>query len=208
MRTLAARAALPFLAAAALAAGCRSGPTGRVQDPGEPVGVDVHGAGVDILDPMMKKGVEEILSAAQGALAGSAERPRLIFAGIENNSDERLGEKREYLYDTVDTIVGQFGTFDMVSRTFVENMLSQMGQQPRVELLIDPKMRRAVVERFEQAEGRDYVRYVLWGKFNNATSEVGADATEKKYALVLELVDVKTGAGQKRQVFGRKAYTR
>ena len=110
------------------------------------------------------------------------------------------------LYDTVDTLVGRQGTFDMVSRTYVENVLSQMGKQPRVELLLDPQVRRGVIERFEQAEGREYIRYILWGKLNNATTKTGRDEKEKKYVLGLEMVDVKTGLQLKEQVSARKEY--
>lgn len=198
----------PLLLAALLLASC-SARTGRVMDEGEPVGVDVRAASVDVLDGMMKEGVPLILGSARERIAGSgsAERHRLIFAGIQNNSDERLGEKKDYVYDTVDTLVGQDGTFDMVSRTFVENVMDQMKEQPKAELLIDPEIRRRVIERFEQTEGRDYIRYILWGKFNNAASDTGSGTSEKKYVLVLELVDVKTGLQVKKQVYGRKAYT-
>lgn len=196
------------LLAALLLASC-AGRTGRVMDEGEPAGVDVRQASYDVLDGMMKEGVPKILGRVQDRMAGSGstERARLIFAGVQNNSDERLGEKKDYVYDTVDTLVGQVGTFDMVSRTFVENVMDQMGEQPRAELLIDPAVRRKVVQRFEQTEGRDYIGYILWGKFNNATADTGRDRKEKKYVLVLELVDVRTGLQVKEQVYSRKAYT-
>ncbi len=203
---------ISFLAASLLSGGllaaCQAR-TGRVMDPDEPVGVDVRRASVDVLDGMMKEGVPLILASAKERIAGSGstERPRLIFAGVQNNSDERLGEKKDYIYDTVDTLVGQDGTFDMVSRTFVENVMDQMKEAPKAELLIDPEIRRKVVQRFEQIEGRDYIRYILWGKFNNAASDTGSGTSEKKYVLVLELVDVKTGLQTKKMVDGRKAYT-
>ena len=207
------RAALAFpllaaLAPAFLAAGC-STQSGRIMDNDEPVGVDVKRASVDVLDGMMKEGVPKILARVQDRMAGAGgtERHRLIFAGIQNNSDERLGEKKDYVYDTVDTLLGQAGNFDMVSRTFVENVMDQMKEQPKAELLIDPQMRRRVIERFEQTEGRDYIRYILWGKFNNAASDTGRGTSEKKYVLVLEMVDVKTGLEVKEQVYSRKAYT-
>ncbi len=200
-------AALPLAAFAALAllAGC--GRTGRVMGEDEPVGVDVRQASTDVLDSMMKEGVPLLLGRARDQQAGAGERFRLVFAGIQNNTDERLGEKKDYIYDTVDILVGQTGVYDMVSRTFVENVMDQMGEQPRAELLIDPAVRRKVVERFEQTEGRDYIRYILWGRLNNATSDTGGGSSEKKYALVLEIVDVKTGLELKEQVFSRKAYT-
>ncbi len=184
-----------------------SGRTGRVMDANEPVGTDVRQASTDVLDSMMKEGVPKILGRARDQQAGAEGRSRLVFAGIQNNTDERLGEKKDYVYDTVDIMVGQTGVFDMVSRTFVENVMDQMGEQPRAELLIDPAVRRKVVERFEQTEGRDYIRYILWGKLNNATSDTGSGTSEKKYALVLEIVDVKTGLQLKEQVLSRKAYT-
>ncbi len=196
------------LCASVLAAGCRSAPTGRVMDPGEPDGVDVRQASVDVFDGMMAEGVRGILAKTAAKMSGDTARHRLIFAGLQNNSDERLGEKKDYIYDSVDTMVSENGSFDMVSRTFVENVLDQMGRQPRAELLLDPQVRREVVERFQQREGRDYIGYILWGKFNNATSETGKRETEKKYVLVLEMVDVRTGLETKHQVYGRKAYTR
>ncbi len=204
----ASRVAVLAVAAALAASGCRTEKSGRVMSADEPVGVDRERASVDVLDPMMKRGTREILAKAAAKLSGTTERQRVIFAGIENNSDERLGEKRDYLYDTVDTIVTDSGQFDVVSRTFVENVLSQLGRQPRAEMLLDPQVRREVIERFEQQEGRDYIRWILWGKFNNATSETGPETLEKKYVLVLELVDVRTGLQTKHEVFGRKAYTK
>jgi hypothetical protein len=199
--------ALVVLATATFA-GCRSDPTGRVMHPDEPVGVDVHQASVDVFDGMMRQGVTAILDKAGAKQSGDQQRHRMIFAGIQNNSDERLGEKKDYIYDTVDTMITANGSYDMVSRVFVENVLSQMGRQPRAELLLDPQVRDEVVERFRQKEGRDYIGYILWGKFNNATSETGRDELEKKYVLVLELVDVRTGLQVKHQEYGRKAYTK
>jgi hypothetical protein len=193
------------IAAGLVAVGC-AGPSGRVMDDDEPVGVDIKRASTDVLDTMMAEGVPLILGRAKDRLSGSADRHRLIFAGIQNNSDERLGEKKDYLYDTVDTLVGRQGTFDMVSRTFVENVLDQMGKQPRVELLLDPQVRRGVIERFEQTEGREYIGYILWGKLNNATTRTDSDERQKKYVLVLEMVDVKTGLQLKEQVSARKEY--
>jgi hypothetical protein len=197
------------LAAALLLAGCQAR-TGRVMEEDEPVGVSVDGASYDILDGMMKEAVPKILTRVQDRLAaaGATERMRLIFAGVQNNTDERLGEKKDYVYDTVDILVGRTAAFDMVSRTFVEEVMDRMKEPPRSELLIDPEVRRRVVQQFEQDEGRDYIRFILWGKFNNATSDTGSGTSEKKYALVLEMVDVRTGLEVKEQVFARKAYTR
>jgi hypothetical protein len=199
VRTLAATAALALAAC--------SGPTGRVQDPGEPVGVDVRAASFDILDGMAKDATARILEQASAGLSGQTARSRLIFAGIQNNSDERLGEKKDYLYDNVDTLVTSSGMFDVVSRTFVENALSRIGEAPRAELLIDPQVRRKLVAELEQQEGRDYIRYIMFGKLNNAAADTGRGTSEKKYALVMELVDARTGLQWEIEVFGRKAYT-
>jgi hypothetical protein len=195
------------LALAALPLAACAGPTGRVQDPDEPAGVDVRAASFDILDGMAREGTQRILDQAQSGLSGSTARARLVFAGIENNSDERLGEKKSYLYDNVDTLVTRSGMFDVVSRSFVENALSRIGEAPRAELLIDPQVRRKLVEQLEQDEGRDYIRYILFGKLNNASADTGRGTSEKKYVLVMELVDARTGLQWKTEAFGRKAYT-
>jgi hypothetical protein len=200
-----------FVAAApgALALGCRGRQVAHVlTDQDDMVGS--HDAGAETWRPLVAEATTKLLANQQveiqqiahtGGLPPADVRKRICFVGVENKSQEELGDYREQLYEQIDTIINESKTFAVVNRRFVEAGLRQSGLRP--DDLFVPNNRRNFVAVMEQLE--QPFDYVLFAKVTSGTTDNNGDY-QRDYLLTLELVNVTTGDFTKESAELRKGY--
>src|SRR5690606_27531485 len=102
-----------------VALGCRGKQVAHVlRDQDDMVGS--HEAGAETWKPLVAEATckllvrqqEEIQQVShQGSLPPADVRKRICFVGVENKSQEELGDYREQLYEQIDTIINESKTF-------------------------------------------------------------------------------------------------
>ncbi|QDT52989.1 hypothetical protein Pan44_10030 [Caulifigura coniformis] len=128
-------------------------------------------------------------------------KKRVCFVGVENKSQEELGDYREQLYEQIDTIINESKTFGVVNRKFVEAGLRQAALRP--DDLFVPNNRRNFVAIMEQQE--QPFDYLLFARVTSGTTDNNGDY-QRDYLLTLELVNVATGDFAKESAELRKGY--
>ena len=194
---------------APLAVGCRGKQVAHVlTDQADMVGS--HEAGAETWKPLVAEATCKLLAGQQveiqqvtheGGLPPVDVRKRICFVGVENKSQEELGDYREQLYEQIDTIINESKTFGVVNRRFVEAGLRQSALRP--DDLFVPNNRRNFVAIMEQQE--QPFDYLLFARITSGTTENNGDY-QRDYLLTLELVNVATGDFAKESAELRKGY--
>ncbi len=113
---------------------------------------------------------------------------RICFLGVENKSIEELGDFREQLYEQIDQRILNSGTFQPVSKRFVDAGLQSANLRPDEVFL--PQNMRMLTERMEQMQ--QPFDFVLIAKVTSGTTRSNANY-EREYLLTLEMVNVHNG---------------
>ena len=194
---------------APLALGCRGKQVAHVLTD-QPDMVGSHEAGAETWKPLVAEATCKLLASQQieiqqvtheGGLPPVDVRKRICFVGVENKSQEELGDYREQLYEQIDTIINESKTFGVVNRRFVEAGLRQSALRP--DDLFVPNNRRNFVAVMEQLE--QPFDYLLFAKVTSGTTDNNGDY-QRDYLLTLELVNVATGDFAKESAELRKGY--
>ena len=176
--------------------GCRSNQTAEVVKPGDKTMVGSNTAGGETYGPLVDGAVSNLLarhcggvqtaSYMQGAPANGP--MRICFLGVENKSIEELGDFRETLYEQIDQRILNSGTFQPVSKRFVDAGLQSANLRP--EEVFIPQNMRLLTDRMEQMQ--QPFDFVLIAKVTSGTTRSNANY-EREYLLTLEMVNVHNG---------------
>lgn len=199
------------IASSGLLTGCRSGKqVAHVLKPEDQDLVGSHAAGAETWKPLVDTAVCQLLERQAGEIRTASgvqgvstefEKKRICFAGVENKSSEEIGDFKEQIYDHIDTMIGQADSFDIVNRRYVEAGLRECGLRP--DDLFLPKNQRKFTEAMERVN--QPMDYLLFAKITSGTTKSNKD-TQRDYELVLELVDLHGGPGDKETASLRKGY--
>jgi hypothetical protein len=194
----------------AIASGCRGKQIAHVLRGDQADMVGSHDAGAETWKPLVEEATCKLLAsqhveiqqvAHEGGLPPVDVRKRICFVGVENKSQEELGDYREQLYEQIDTIINESKTFSVVNRRFVDAGLQQCGLKPN-DLFV-PNSRRNFVATMEQME--QPFDYLLFAKITSGSTESNGDY-QRDYQLTLELVNVTSGDYSKESAMLRKGY--
>jgi hypothetical protein len=184
--------------------GCRGGASGRVVQPGDNQMVGSHQAGSETFKPLVDEAVARLLSrncqVVQTAY-GPMPPKRICFLCVENKSAEELGDFRDQLYQTIDTKIVESGTFQPVSKRFVDAGLTQMRMRPD-QLMLPENMRMFAGVMEQQGQPFDYL---LYATITSGTTRENKDY-QREYLLTLEMVHLQSGAYDKQSATLTKAY--
>ncbi len=165
--------------------GC--GPQGRIKGEDEGSLVGARSAGAGTYNDLVSQSVEKLM--ARLSAPSAAEGKKLVcFVDIENRSAEELAENREALYEQIDTIIVESGTYASISRRYVEAALRKTGLRSEEIFLADGR------SKFMSVLGESGLTpdYLLWGKITTLSTS-GSTVREREYLLTMELVNAKTG---------------
>jgi hypothetical protein len=176
--------------------GCRSNQTAEVVKPGDKTMVGSHAAGSETYGPLVDGAVTNLLARHCGGVQPAAYMQgtavngpmRICFLGVENKSIEELGDFREQLYEQIDQRILNSGTFQPVSKRFVDAGLQSANLRPDEVFL--PQNMRMLTERMEQMQ--QPFDFVLIAKVTSGTTRSNANY-EREYLLTLEMVNVHNG---------------
>ncbi len=198
---------LPFLFAGS---GCRSKQHARIVQPGERDMIGSHQAGTETFQPLIEEAVAKLLAhgyEVPASLASHSSEPlmlapkRIAFIGVENKSAEEIGDFREQIYQCIDQRIVQSGTFQPISRRYVEAGLRETRLRPD-ELLVPSGMRTFTAYMEQQGQPFDHL---LYATITSGTTRDNRNY-QRDYLLTLELVDVRTGQFYKESAALSKGY--
>lgn len=208
---------LTFLAASAILlplflanSGCRSKQHARIVQPGDRQMIGSHQAGSETFQPLIEEAVGKLLAhgyEVPATLASHSSEPimlapkRIAFIGVENKSAEEIGDFREQIYQCIDAKIVQSGTFQPISRRYVEAGLRQTRLRPD-ELLVPSGMRAFTAYMEQQGQPFDHL---LYATITSGTTRDNRNY-QRDYLLTLELVDVRTGQFFKESAALSKGY--
>lgn len=193
----------------AAAGGCRGDQTAQVVKPGQPSMVGSHAAGAETYTPLVDETVTALLARhsqgiqpagfTEGAQQGAP--LRICFMGVDNRSQEEIGDFREHLFEQIDGRIVHSQVYQSVSRKYVEAGLRECRLRPD-ELLIPQNMRM-----FTQTMERNGqpIDYLLYATLTSGTTRSNKDY-QRSYLLTLELLNVRTGQADKEQREIQKRY--
>jgi hypothetical protein len=203
-------AAWACILAIVAAGGCRGHQHARVIQPGQREMVGSHGAGSETFKPLVEEAVAKMLARHcefPPAMVSYSEHPvvlgpkRICFVGVENKSAEELGDFREQIYQCIDSKMLEGGTFEPVSRRFVEAGLRATRLRPD-ELFVPSNMQMFTMYMEQHGQPFDYL---LYATLTSGTTRDNRDY-QRDYLLTLELVDVRTGQYDKQSAEISKGY--
>lgn len=192
------------------ASGCRNKQYARVIQPGEDQMVGSHQAGSETFKPLVDEAVAKLLArhhhAPTHAVSYNAEElpppmQRICFIGVENKSAEEIGDFKEQLYQIIDSRIVESGTFQAVSRRFVDAGLRETRLRPD-QLFIPENMR--VFTAFMEQQGQPF-DCMLYATITSGTTRENKEF-QRDYLLTLEMVDVRSGAYDKQSAEISKGY--
>jgi hypothetical protein len=188
--------------------GCRSKQTAQVKVPGQPDMVGSHQAGAETFKPLVEESVARLLARhghtvqPAGFAPGAQPQPmRICFVGVENKSIEEIGDFKEQIYQLIDTRILESGTYQPVSRRFVEAGLRETRLRP--DQLFVPQNMRTYSATMEQM-GQPF-DYVLYATITSGTTRSNKDY-QRDYLLTLEMINVRTGQYEKESAELSKGY--
>ena len=186
----------PLPVAAVLAgSGCRSLQFARVMMPGEKGMAGSHQAVQETFTPRVNDAVAKLLarhvdSGVQQVEYEEGAEPlpppvrRVCFVGVENKSDQEIGDFQEQIYEAIDRRILESSIFQSVNRRFVDAGLRDTRLRPD-QLLVPEHMRTFAGHMEQQGQPIDHLLY--------ATITSGTTQQKHDYVLTLELVEVGTG---------------
>lgn len=193
-----------------LDSGCRGRQVAHVLKEDDQDMVGSHAAGAETWKPLVDTAVSQLLArqvseirtaAAVGDAPSEFDKKRICFVGVENKSNEEVGDFKEQIYDHIDTMISQSDSFDPINRRYIEAGLRECGL--RSDDLFIPKKQRAFTEAMERVN--QPVDYLLFSKITSGTTK-NNNSTQKDYQLVLELIEIHTGHSDKESASLRKGY--
>jgi hypothetical protein len=190
--------------------GCRGHQYGHVLKDDQADMVGSHTAGAETFNPLIQEAVARLL-ASQGPMVMQqvSTSPeivppgvqRICFIGVENKSAEELGDFKEQLYQEIDTQIVQCGTFQPVSRRFVEEGLREARLRPD-SLFIPDNM--SMFTGVMQQMGQPF-DYMLYATITSGTTQ-NNESYQRDYLLTLEMINVHNGQYSKESAKVRKGY--
>ena len=188
---------------ALLVTGC-GGPQGRIKGEDEGSLVGAKKAGAATYNQLIEQTTQKLLDEHKARAKERTSKMLICFIDVENRSAEELGENKEAIYELIDTVIIESGTYANVSRRYVDAALRETGL--RADEIFLAKGR----SKFMAVLGREGVvpEYLLWGK-TTTLSTGGSEINEREYMLTMEMVDAKTGmVDAKKTARVRKEYKR
>ncbi|MEO0480651.1 MAG: hypothetical protein AAF196_14320 [Planctomycetota bacterium] len=184
--SLLALASLTFLAS------CES-PRARIKGDGEDSIVDDNRAGIAAYDRLVSESTKEMLAwYTDEVLRGNAPQGlQIAFAGIQNSTNEPLGQWRDELNQIIGTTINNYRGFTSVSPRVVSAALRQNGQQ--VDDLLLPAGRETFLNELRRTDNA--VRALVFAQLTSGVSR-GGDVREQRYRLTLEMVDTESSIGR------------
>jgi hypothetical protein len=171
--------------------GC--GPQGRIKDDDEGSLVGAKTAGAATYNQLIAETSEKLLNQHSSNVE-KGEKKIICFVDVENRGAEELGANKEAMYELMDTVIVNSGTYTNISRRYVEAALRKTGLRPDEIFLADGRTKFMSVLG-EQGFTPDYL---LWGK-TTTLSTSGSDMREREYMLTMEMVDANTGLTEAKQ---------
>jgi hypothetical protein len=191
-----------------LLVGCKNGyQYARVVKPGEREMVGSHQAGQETFRPLIEESVAKLLSRCETnptqlvSTDAAPHRYNVCFVGVENASIEEMGDFKEQVYEAIDTKIRESGTFQTISRRFVDAGLHECRMRP--DQLMIPDNMRQFVGVMEQ-EGHPF-EYLLFAKLTSGTTRENKEY-QRDYLLTLELVNIHNGISEKQSAELKKGY--
>jgi hypothetical protein len=179
--------------------------------PGEKEMIGSHQAGQETFRPLIDEAVGKLVARhavppqAMQVSAGPELLPppkiRVCFVGVENKSNEEIGDFKEQIYESIDSRLLECGTCDSVSRRYVEAGLRELRLRPD-QLFVPDNMRMFAGLMAQQGQPFEYL---LFAKLTSGTTHENRDY-QRDYLLTLELVDIRTGAQDKQSATLSKGY--
>jgi hypothetical protein len=189
-----------------LPAGCHN-QTAQVKKPGQADMVGSHAAGAETYKPLIDESVSKLLARHSagvqpaGFTPGGPQPMRVCFIGVENKSIEEIGDFKEQIYQAIDTRITQSGTFQTISRRFVDAGLQQSRLRPDA-LFIPQNMRDFSAAMERQGQPFDYL---LYATITSGTTHSNRDY-QRDYLLTLEMVNIRDGSYDKEAAELSKGY--
>ncbi len=179
--------------------GCRSTPKGRIKEESEGDLVGARSAGAPTFNKLVSGSTEKLLDRASAKYAS----PRLSVAvmEIENRSNEAIGDFLAQLDDVIETVFENSGSYDSVSRRYIEAVLRETRLKP--DQLVIPKYARQFASVLERQDVP--VTHLLFPRITSGTTR-GDEVTQKDYLMSLELLDISSGRFDKETQRVRKEY--
>lgn len=194
-----------------VAVGCKSGNQfARVIKPGEKEMVGSHHAGQETFKPLVDEAVGKLLSRHEmpthvqvSSQGESLPPPRssVCFVGVSNKSAEEIGDFKEQIYQAIDSRLHESGSFAPISRQYVDAGLRELRLRPD-ELFIPENMRSFVALMEQQGQP---IQFLLFATITSGTTRQNENY-QRDYQLVLELVDIQNGQGDKQTAELSKGY--
>ncbi len=186
-------------------AGCRSQQTGEVMSPDKADMVGSHAAGAETYKPLIDEALGKLLarqgSGIQPAAAPAPAPKKICFVGVENQTNEDIGDFKAQIFQIIDTKINTSGTFSQISSKFTEAGLRKTHLRPD-ELFLAEERRKFVAVLESAGQPFDYL---LFATITSGTTQVNNNK-QKDYMLTLDLVNIKTGTSDKESASLRKAY--
>lgn len=193
-----------LLATAWMLAGCRGRQFAHVLSDRHNDMVGSHEAGAETFNALVENSVAQLL-ARQGeateTVTGIPGPKRICFVGVENRSQEEIGDFKDQLYENIDSSISSSGMFQTISPRYVESGLRQLRLLPE-DLMIPARQAefQSVMQRLDQP-----FDYLLFAKLTSGTTESNR-SYQRDYVLTLELVNVNDGSYDKESAKIRKGY--
>lgn len=192
------------LASMTLLAACES-PKARIKADGEDSIVDDNRAGIATYDRLVKESTQEMLGwYTNEILDGQAPQGlNVAFVGIQNSTNESLGQWRDELNQIIGTTINNYRGFTAVSPRVVTAALRENGQ--RVDDLLLPAGRETFLNVLRRNDNA--VRALVFAQLTGGDSN-GGGVREQRYRLTLEMVDTESSVGRSFDATLSKEYAR
>ncbi|QDU86062.1 hypothetical protein Pla163_32110 [Planctomycetes bacterium Pla163] len=178
------------LCALSLAA-CKSGPTGRIKDAGEAIGVDRSRGGTAVYDEITADTMEKLLDRHRRQVNVQNPGGYLVaFVGLDTLGAEELRDQKPAIYDRIEESIVNSGVYRMISMRFVDRARQEAGLTQTEDLFIAKYRTAFLANLAEEGLSPDYL---IWGKMTTQTSQIASGLRERRYRLSLEMIDSRSG---------------
>jgi len=186
------------------AGGCRSHQVGEVLTADKKDAVGNTAAGGETYKPLIDEALGKLLARQCVVQQVGTVVPgpkRICFVGLENKSSEELGDFKEQIIEIIDTKINTSGTFEPISKRFVEAGLAESRIRPD-QLFVPANLQRFLAVMGGQGQSFEYL---LFAKLTSGTTQSTRE-TQKEYLLTLDLVNIQSGKSDKESASLRKGY--
>ena len=171
--------------------GCK---TGRIKTSEDGNIVGTTRAGTATYDQLIQNATDKLLQqTATRAVNHSGGPMRVAFGGVINKSAEQLGDIREAINQSVETVVTNSQLYAVINQLFVKAALREI-QVSGVDKLFLAKYRRQFLSVLEE-EGQvpDYL--IIATLTSSTTKALGyfRDRKERVYNMTLDMINAKSG---------------